>query len=409
METPINAGAGVTPAQEVRRQTAADRLAGASADLSWHPRLSERLIAAALFLAGAVSIVTTIGIVVVLGREALNFFVTTEWLNTNRTLPAAISAEDTRIAVSRSGGSLNVGDLIRIGALGNEYVLILERPDNETIVVERGARGTPIEPHPVDSTLYKAAEVTLWKFISETRWAPQIGQFGIRPLLNSTLITSAIAILVALPIGLGAAIYISEYASRSARKVLKPMIEILAGVPTVVYGYFALTFVTPFLRSLLGVNTVEVYNMFSAGVVMGIMIIPTISSISEDALNAVPQSLRDASYGLGATRLETSFRVLIPAALSGIVAAVILGISRAVGETMIVLIAAGAGPNLTMNPFDAAESMAAHIARISTGDIPVGSIDYNSVFAVGLTLFLLTLVLNLISTFITRRFREVYS
>ncbi len=409
METPINAGAGVTPAQEVQRQTAADRLAGASADLSWHPRLSERLIAAALFLAGAVSIVTTIAIVVVLGREALNFFITIEWLNTNRTLPAAISTEDTRIAVSRSGGSLNVGDLIRIGALGNEYVLILETPDNETIVVERGARGTPIEPHPVDSTLYKAAEVTLWKFISETRWAPQIGQFGIRPLLNSTLITSTIAILVALPIGLGAAIYISEYASRSARKVLKPMIEILAGVPTVVYGYFALTFVTPFLRSLLGVNTVEVYNMFSAGVVMGIMIIPTISSISEDALNAVPQSLRDASYGLGATRLETSFRVLIPAALSGIVAAVILGISRAVGETMIVLIAAGAGPNLTMNPFDAAESMAAHIARISTGDIPVGSIDYNSVFAVGLTLFLLTLVLNLISTFITRRFREVYS
>jgi len=409
METPINAGAGVTPAQEVQRQTAADRLAGASADLSWHPRLSERLIAAALFLAGAVSIVTTIAIVVVLGREALNFFITIEWLNTNRTLPAAISTEDTRIAVSRSGGSLNVGDLIRIGALGNEYVLILETPDNETIVVERGARGTPIEPHPVDSTLYKAAEVTLWKFISETRWAPQIGQFGIRPLLNSTLITSTIAILVALPIGLGAAIYISEYASRSARKVLKPMIEILAGVPTVVYGYFALTLVTPFLRSLLGVKTVEIYNMFSAGVVMGIMIIPTISSISEDALNAVPQSLRDASYGLGATRLETSFRVLIPAALSGIVAAVILGISRAVGETMIVLIAAGAGPNLTMNPFDAAESMAAHIARISTGDIPVGSIDYNSVFAVGLTLFLLTLVLNLISTFITRRFREVYS
>lgn len=409
METPINAGASVTPAPEVRRQTAADRLTGASSDLSWHPRPIERLIAAALFLAGAVSIVTTIGIVVVLGREALNFFITTEWLNTNRTLSAAIGVEDTTIPVSRSGGSLNVGDLIRIGALGTEYVLILDTPDNETIVVERGARGTPIAPHPFDSTLYKAAEVTLWKFISETRWAPQIGQFGIRPLLNSTLITSAIAILVALPIGLGAAIYISEYASRQARKVLKPMIEVLAGVPTVVYGYFALTFVTPFLRSLLGVNTVEVYNMFSAGLVMGIMIIPTISSISEDALNAVPQSLRDASYGLGATRLETSFRVLIPAALSGIVAAVILGVSRAVGETMIVLIAAGAGPNLTMNPFAAAESMAAHIARISTGDIPVGSIDYNSVFAVGLTLFLMTLVLNLISTFITRRYREVYS
>jgi phosphate transport system permease protein len=403
LEQAIGAGA--------ERTTAADRLRAGSTDLSYNPRLGERVISAILWLCGAVSILTTIGIVVVLGTQALNFFTTIEWLNTNRELETSIGTTETEITIATRGGSVNIGDLLRIGTTGTEYVLVEDiiDPDGLTLLVARGARGTPITEHGRGTIVLKAAEATLWKYISETRWAPQIGQFGIRPLMNSTLMTTLIAILVALPLGLGAAVYISEYASRSVRKVLKPMLEVLAGIPTVVYGYFALTFVTPLLRSVLGSNTVEVYNMFSAGVVMGIMIIPTISSISEDALNAVPQSLRDASYGLGATRLETSVRVLIPAALSGIVAAVILGVSRAVGETMIVLIAAGAGPNLTMNPFDSAESMAAHIARISTGDIPVGSIDYNSVFAVGLTLFLMTLTLNLISTFFTRRFREVYS
>jgi phosphate transport system permease protein len=211
------------------------------------------------------------------------------------------------------------------------------------------------------------------------------------------------------PVGLGAAIYLSEYASTRVRKAIKPLIEILAGVPTVVYGYFALTFVTPFLRGLLGNDTVQVYNMASAGIVIGVLIIPTIASISEDALRAVPNALREASMGLGATRLETVYKVLLPAALSGISAALILGISRAVGETMIVLIAAGAGPNFTLNPFDNAETMAGHIARISTGDISRGSIDYNSIFAVGMTLFLMTLILNVVSSVITRRFREQYS
>jgi phosphate transport system permease protein len=223
--------------------------------------------------------------------------------------------------------------------------------------------------------------------------------------------TSLIAMLVAGPLGLGVAVYLSEYASTRVRATLKPILEVLAGVPTVVFGYFALTFVTPLLRALLNQGNTEVvgtYNMASAGLVMGIMIIPTISSISEDALSAVPRSLREASYGLGATRIETIFKVLLPAALSGITAAFILGISRAVGETMIVAIASGAGPNFTINPFAAAETMTGHIARISTGDVSFNSIDYNSLFAIGLTLFVITLVLNLISGAITRRFREVY-
>jgi phosphate transport system permease protein len=232
--------------------------------------------------------------------------------------------------------------------------------------------------------------------------------FGIAPLVTATLTTSVIAMLVAIPIGLAAAIYLSEYASSRAARVLKPVLELLAGVPTVVYGYFALTFVTPLLRSLLGSNNVEVYNMLSAGLVMGIMIIPLVGSISEDALTAVPRSLREASLGLGATKLETTFRAVVPAALSGIIAGVIIGISRAVGETMIVSLASGAGPDFTINPLVGAETMTGHIARISSGDLSYESIDYTSLFAIGLTLFLITFVLNLISRYFVRRFREVY-
>ncbi len=379
-------------------------------DLTLQPRIGERIIFGVLFFCGAVSILTTIGIVIVLGSQALNFFTTISWTNTNRQTTTVMDEETTMVGYTDRGGTVLVGDVLRIGSTGQEYVTIEELfPEDGMMRVTRGARGTPILPHATNTAIFKGDEVTLWKYITQDRWAPQIGNFGIRPLMNSTLITTFIAILVALPVGLGAAIYISEYAGHRARGILKPILELLAGVPTVVYGYFALTFFTPFLRTLFGTETVQVYNMFSAGFIMGIMIIPTISSISEDALNAVPQSLRDASYGLGATRYETTTRVLLPAALSGIMASVILGVSRAVGETMIVLIAAGAGPNLTFNPFEAAETMSAHIARIATGDLPVGSINYNSIFAVGLTLFLMTLVLNLISTFFTRRFREVYA
>ena len=250
-------------------------------------------------------------------------------------------------------------------------------------------------------------DVTLGKFFGTTTWQPGIGHFGIWPLVTSTLTTSFIAIGVSLPLGLAAAIYLSEYASPKARATLKPILEILAGIPTVVYGYFALLFMTPLLQSIFG-DRVEVYNMASAGIVMGIMILPLISSMSEDALMAVPRALREGAYAMGATKFETSLQVVLPAALSGIGAAVIIGISRAVGETMIVAVAAGSGPNFTFNPFQAAETMTGHIARISGGDLSYNSIDYTSLFAIALMLFLVTLVLNLISQGIINRFRQRY-
>lgn len=256
---------------------------------------------------------------------------------------------------------------------------------------------------------FSLPEVSLIDFVTKTTWAPQIGEFGILPLLNATLGTTFFALLVAIPLGLGAAIYLSEYASLRVRGILKPLLEILAGVPTVVYGYFALTFVTPnILQALFGRDTVQVYNVLAAGLTMGIMILPLVASMSEDALNAVPDSLRQASYGLGATKLETSLYVMVPAAISGIIAAFIVAISRAVGETMIVALAAGAGPNFTFNPFQAAETMTGHIARISGGDISYGDIQYESIFAIGLTLFIITLTLNIISGWVVSRFREVY-
>jgi phosphate transport system permease protein len=251
-------------------------------------------------------------------------------------------------------------------------------------------------------------DVTLAKFFGTTEWQPGVGKYGIWPLVTSTLITSLIAMLISLPLGLSAALYLSEYASPKARSILKPILEILAGIPTVVYGFFALLFVTPILQSILGKDTIEVYNMLSAGLVMGIMILPLISSMSEDAFSAVPRPLREGAYAMGATKLETSLQVVLPAALSGIGAAIILGISRAIGETMIVAVAAGSGPKFTFNPFQAAETMTGNIARISGGDLSYGSLDYTSLFAIALMLFLVTLVLNLISQYVVQRFREQY-
>jgi len=378
--------------------------------LNKRARPLERIIGSFLFFCGALSIFITLGFTIVLGTESLNFFASTEWLNTNKTLTADFSAEETTLKVTSGGSALSVGLPLRLGiSSDSEIVIVQEIVDSETIVVSRGERNTPSRAQTSQTTLFSAAEPDLLEFFTWTRWAPQVGNFGALPLITATFVTSFIAMIIAIPIGLGAAIYMSEYASRRARAVIKPVVEILAGVPTVVYGYFALTFVTPLLRSIFGSDVVQVYNMASAGLVVGILIIPTIASVSEDALSAVPRALREASYGLGATRFETVTKVLLPAALSGISAAIILGISRAVGETMIVLIAAGAGPNFTFNPFDNAETMAGHIARISTGDIARGTIDYNSVFAIGMTLFTITLLLNLASNFITRRFREVYS
>ncbi len=255
---------------------------------------------------------------------------------------------------------------------------------------------------------FTSDEVSLVEFFTSTHWQPHIKDFGILPLLNSTLMTSTIAMIVAIPLGLSAAVYLSEYASERLRSILKPILEVLAGVPTVVYGYFAITFMTPVLRGIFGRDTVEIYNTASAGLVMGIMILPIISSMGEDALSAVPRSLRQGAYGLGATKMETAIRVVLPAGISGIIAAFIVGISRAVGETMIVAIAAGAGPSFTFNPFEAAETMTGHIARISGGDLSYNTLDYNSIFAIGLTLFLMTLILNIISGRIVRHFREVY-
>jgi phosphate transport system permease protein len=256
---------------------------------------------------------------------------------------------------------------------------------------------------------FGSGEVSLSEFFGSTVWQPALGQFGIWALISATLTTSVVAILVALPLGLGSAIYLSEYAPTRVRSTLKPLLEILAGVPTVVYGYFALTFITPILRNFFGADRIpSVYNMLSPGLVMGVMIIPIIASMSEDALSAVPRALRDGSYGLGATRLETVVKVVFPAAISGIIAALMVAVSRAIGETMIVAVAAGASPNFTFNPFLAAETMTGHIARISGGDLSYNSIDYDSIFAIGLTLFVMTLSLNIIAGIITRRFREVY-
>ncbi len=301
---------------------------GPPLDLSRKPRVTESLIQGFLFLCGAISILTTFGIVYVLGRESLLFF-------------------------------------------ANE-------------------------------------EVNLLKFFGGTEWQPAIGRFGIWPLVTATFMASLIAMAVALPMGLCIAIYLSEYAPQRTRSILKPILEVLAGIPTVVYGYFALTFMTPLLRGIFGRDIVEIYNTASAGIVIGILVIPLVSSMSEDALSAVPNSLRQASYGVGATRLETAVRIVLPAALSGVAAAFIVAISRAIGETMIVAIAAGAGPNFTVSPFRAAETMTGHIVRISGGDLSYDSIDYNSIFAIGLLLFLLTLSLNVLSQWIVRRFREEY-
>jgi phosphate transport system permease protein len=289
-------------------------------------RWGESLIQGFLFLCGAVSILTTIGIVAVLLEEALRFF--------------------------------------------------------------------------------RAPEVSLWEFFFTTSWQPQLGNFGIWPLLTATLMTTFFAMLVALPTGLAVAIYLSEYAGQRARSIIKPILEVLAGIPTVVYGYFALTWMTPLLRSLF--ERVDIYNTAAAGLVMGVLLLPLIATMSEDALQAVPRSLREAAFGLGATRLETAMRVVLPAAISGIAAAVILAISRAVGETMIVAIAAGAGPNFTLNPFKGAETITGHIVRISGGDLSYASIDYDSLFALALLLFFVTLVLNLISGRIVKAFREEY-
>ena len=245
-------------------------------------------------------------------------------------------------------------------------------------------------------------------FITGTEWAPLFLQksFGVVPLIVGTLSVTFWACLVAIPLGLGAAIYLSEYARPRVRKTLKPALELLAGIPTVVYGYFALTFVTPLLRDI-GIQ-VSVFNALAAGLVMGVMILPTVASLSEDAMTAVPRDLRDGAYALGSSKLQVSTRIVVPAAVSGIVAAFVLGISRAIGETMIVLLAAGQQPNLAFDPRQAVETMSAFIAATGAGDVPTGSIEYKTIFAVGATLFAMTLVVNAVAIRLVRKYREAY-
>ncbi|MDJ0953200.1 MAG: phosphate ABC transporter permease subunit PstC [Acidimicrobiia bacterium] len=306
--------------------------------LARKPRRFERLIVGSLFIAGAISIAITIGILWELGSESLLFFL-----------------DD---------------------------------------------------------------DVTLGKFFFSTEWSPQAGSFGIWPLILGTMLITVIALLVAIPVGLSAAIYLSEYASPRVRNFLKPVLEILVGIPTVVFGFFALTFMTPLLRSIFG-SQVGFFNVLSAGIVVGLLIVPLVSSLAEDAMAAVPDSLRQASYGLGASRLETSLRVVVPAALSGIAAGVVVAMSRAVGETMVVTLASGASPRnfsladdslfgYILSPFEGAQTMTGYIAITASGDISYDTIDYNSIFAIGLTLFVITLGLNSLSRRIVKRFRQEY-
>lgn len=253
-------------------------------------------------------------------------------------------------------------------------------------------------------------EVSPLEFFTGTQWAPAFGSrasFGVLPLINGTLLVTAIGAAVAVPIGVAAAIYLSEYAKPRLRRILKPTLEVLAGIPTVVLGFFALNFVTQTILEPL-IPSIDRFNALSAGLVVGVMIIPTVASLSEDALRAVPQSLREAAYGLGATRRITALRAVVPAAFSGIAAAVILGLSRAIGETMIVAIAAGNQPRLSLSPLEGVQTMTAYIVQVSLGDTPTGSLAYRTIFAVGATLFVLTFALNLLSRRIVGRFREAY-
>jgi len=261
----------------------------------------------------------------------------------------------------------------------------------------------------IGETIAFLREVSIFEFLFGTEWTPLFAtkRFGVLPLVAGTALVSGIAMIVALPAGVLSAIYLSEYANPHVRRVIKPLLELLAGVPTVVYGYFALMFVTPLLQRF--IPGLAGFNALSPGIVMGIMILPLVSSLSEDALHAVPNGLREGAYALGATRLQTTMRVVVPGALSGITAAFILAISRAIGETMIVAIAAGQQPRLTANPLVPVETMTAYIVQVSLGDTPAGTIEYRTIFAVGMLLFVGTFLLNLVSAWLRERYREEYA
>ena len=251
-------------------------------------------------------------------------------------------------------------------------------------------------------------KVSIVEFFTETRWTPLFTPqyFGILPLVSGTFLVTIIALLVAVPIGLGSAIYLAEYAPEKIRRIVKPILEVLAGVPTVVYGYFALTYVTPLLKNIF--PRMIVFNALSAGIVMGVMIVPMVSSLSEDAMLAVPRYLREGAYALGAQRHEVALQIVVPSAFSGIIASIILAISRAIGETMIVSIAAGSTPRLTLNPLESIQTMTGYITQISLGEAPYGSLEYQTIFSVGLTLFILVFIVNMIGNYVTQRYWRRY-
>jgi len=263
----------------------------------------------------------------------------------------------------------------------------------------------------LNETIGFFGDVGIGEFFTTSVWTPLFAdaQFGVWPLVWGTLMTTGIALTVAVPLGLGAAIYLSEYARPRVRKTVKPILEVLAGIPTIVFGYFALTFFTPdVLQGLFGQDKVQIFNALSAGIIMGFMVLPTVASLAEDAMTAVPQSLREGAYGLGASKLQVSVRVVFPAALSGVVAAIVLGASRAIGETMIVLVAAGGIANTSSNPGGPHATMASFIGQTAKGDVPTGSIGYETIFAVGATLFFMTLAINAVAIRFVRKYRQVY-
>ena len=307
--------------------------------------------------------------------------------------PSAVSgppsgADLTRAPIDLARKPRRVESVVKVVLLGSALLSVL---------ITFGIIGALIEP-----VLHFFGQVPLGDFFATK------GQYAVIPLVGGTLMTTFIALLVAVPLGLGAAMYLSEYASKRARKALKPTVELLAGVPSVVYGFFALSFVTPtLLQDILSLK-VNFTNALAAGLVLGVMVVPTIASLAEDALSAVPQSMRHGSLAMGANRMQTTLRVVLPAALSGVAAAVVLGMSRAIGETMIVALAAGGQKNLSLDPREGMQTMTGFIAQTAGGENPVGSVDYNMLFAVGLLLFLITLLINAISIAFVRRFRQAY-
>jgi len=316
--------------------------------------------------------------------------------------PPAVSASPGRVDLTRPGGPRSTGEAVIRGLL---FVAAAVSVVTTVLIVFSL----------ITETVKFFGDVGLSKFLFGTKWTPQLAgeqqSFGILPLLVGTLYLTGIGLLVAVPLGLLSAIYLAEYAPPRIRKIVKPVLEVLAGVPTIVFGFFALTFVTPeLLQGVLGLQT-EQFNQLAAGLIVGVLVLPTVASVAEDAMSAVPGSLREGAFGLGANKMKVALRVVFPAALSGIVAALVLGASRAIGETLVILLAGGSGqllPEIVTDARDSGGSMAAFIASTATGDAPTGSIEYETIFAVGFFLFLFTLVLNLISIRLVNRFRQVY-